>query len=278
MVIRTSFVCFVVSKTNAASSLTREELTSLRNSVRFVTVELHNVASVLDSILRRTGGAVKGTERDITERRLSDHLNHPALEELFRAGNFPSAPVKKVPERSDFGQSKQTVPSVNEFIMSLIYSGLNFGASVFSFAFDIVSFFAFQSCYLSAARETKVYKPQPGRYYSPVPPSSVHGCPYFTPWNLGGSALYAVLVQSVLAMNVFPVSVSIYTLRTLSLFPLFHIIKQINSELSPAPPVFGLTYSFYPRFSFQFIQLICFAKYYSVRRRSLRLAGFSTDG
>jgi hypothetical protein len=56
---------------------------------------------------------------------------------------------------------------------------------------------------------------------------------------LGRSVIFAVLVQSTLALTVFPLTVCVYTLRVLSLIPLLHMVYDSNN--STISPAFGLS-------------------------------------
>lgn len=236
------FICSIVLLKSVISSLTREELTSLRNSVRVVTVELHTLASVLDNVLRRSGGPVQGSARELEERNLSDHLSHPAMENLFRSGSFIPPDLKE----AVFGSGKSRDASALAFVMPMISSGLSFALSVVCFLYDMLLFSIFQVSISKPSARTKVYKPHPGRYYSPIPTFSDSDSERLTPRVFGLSLLLAVVLQSLLATNIFPLTVSIYTVRLLSLIPLFHTFKHAsssNSGMSPThvPPTFGFS-------------------------------------
>ena len=226
------FPFLVLVSKGTDSSLNREELTSLRNSVRLVTVELHSIAGVLDSVLRRNGGPVKGSERRTEGRSLSDHLNHPTMEEVFRNGRLSSTSAGDVV----FDPPKKNVETMHEYILPFITSAILFGLSVLGFAYDLMAICGLQALLLSSSTGAKVYKPQAGRYYSPVPGP---GSDQFTPAVVGRSVISAVLIQSTLALNLFPLTVCVYTLRVLSLIPLLHMAYDRNN--STKSPAFGLS-------------------------------------
>ena len=73
----------------------RDEIVSLRDSIRFMTVELHNIASILDGIISRNGGPAPPPPNQARDRRISEHLDQTAIENALRmlgASNARSNP------------------------------------------------------------------------------------------------------------------------------------------------------------------------------------------
>jgi hypothetical protein len=67
----------------AELNMPREDLIRIRDSVRIIAVELHNVASIMDRVISGTGGPLPNPSMDTTSR-FSPHIDHKSVEELLR--------------------------------------------------------------------------------------------------------------------------------------------------------------------------------------------------
>ena len=88
------------------TGLSRDEMVSLRDSIRFMTVELHNIASILDDIISRNGGPAPLPPNQARDRRISDHLDQTAIEDALRL--LGVSDVRSDPHKFQAGRSRAT--------------------------------------------------------------------------------------------------------------------------------------------------------------------------
>ena len=224
----------------------RGDLISLRDSIRSITLELHNVASVLDQAVNRNGGPTKPRQHD--GRRLSEHMDHSSLESIVR--DFPKHEVFGIPGFQSWTLT-DSPPKAASSILSHILSWITWAFLLgILFCFDAACALLIQATSRVVAVETP-QKPQPGRSRSPIrdeqtsdiSTSMLYLLLESIRWDnkahfssLGG----AICVQIILMLGQNTLCFVIYTFRAI-FFLLLCLLLWDNMRSTASIPKFGKT-------------------------------------
>jgi len=153
-------------------TLTREELISIRDSLRSMILELHNSASILDQVIQRNGGPAL-SKTPVKASRLSDHIDHAMFETYLREiQEVPKASAKeylfqqRVPVyvgHEDHSQSNGIVHGTSSVASWVIWAVL----LLFSFTFDCTIVLLLRS-FMRVVGTEPLPPVYPGRSRSPV--------------------------------------------------------------------------------------------------------------
>lgn len=164
-------LCFLLPLTGG--TLNRDELVSLRDAIRSVLVEFHNVASIMDQVIQRNGGPAY-PQTPAKSNRLSDHLDHASIEAYLRELRAPSIRAnieRPVPDRIP---SYPTPTGANPTTPNLPYSGMYLTSWIIwltvvllTLSFDCLISLVLRSCMrlVGSGTPAPIY---PGRSRSPV--------------------------------------------------------------------------------------------------------------